>query len=519
MTRAWLRDPGGRLAIGFALYGALFSAWTFFHWGQGVDRSLVTDLAFIPVALAAGVLALRASRRSALEGTRRAWLLIGLAFLAWWVADVLWFVYEYGLGITPFPSWSDALYLAFYPLLFAGLLCLPSAARRRGEALKLALDTATVVFAAAMVVWFVVIGPTARVGSSSSLGLAVTLAYPVADIVVIFALALVLLRRPASSEHGALELLTGGLTLFVVADLAYARLSLNGSFEAGSWPDAAWMLAECLMITAAQAQYFEAERVGARRAPRRPGISRLPYIAILVAYGLLTAVSLREAQYPLSGLILGAVTITFVVVARQVTVLRENARLLAEAERRAATDSLTGLQSRHRFFELADELFGIARHGGPPLATLMIDVDHFKTVNDTHGHGAGDLVLRALALRCSRTLRGGDVLGRYGGDEMAALLPGADGDAALAVANRLVQAVRSAPIDTPSGLVPVTLSIGVAISDGCVNLAEQLQRADEALYRAKAAGRDCARATAAPEWSTILADQPGMQEPPSTQRT
>jgi diguanylate cyclase (GGDEF)-like protein len=119
-------------------------------------------------------------------------------------------------------------------------------------------------------------------------------------------------------------------------------------------------------------------------------------------------------------------------------------------------------------------------------------VDHFKRVNDRHGHHVGDQVLRTLAERCKSALRSGDVLGRYGGEEFAILLPGtSQQNAATVLAERIRRKVAEDPIDTDAGAVKVTVSVGVAAMDEETRHPEDLfKRADAALYEAKQAGRN-----------------------------
>lgn len=160
-----------------------------------------------------------------------------------------------------------------------------------------------------------------------------------------------------------------------------------------------------------------------------------------------------------------------------------------QLRRLAQTDPLTGLSNRRHFFEqAAQELRRVARYGRP-LAVVMLDIDHFKAVNDNCGHEAGDAVLRDVA-RCLRSaLRESDLLGRVGGEEFAALLPETHEAEALVLAERLRTAVSAAPLG--SGL-SVTISAGVTgiRGSGAEDLDSALRRADAALYRAKAAGRN-----------------------------
>jgi diguanylate cyclase (GGDEF)-like protein len=131
-----------------------------------------------------------------------------------------------------------------------------------------------------------------------------------------------------------------------------------------------------------------------------------------------------------------------------------------------------------------------ARRHGLPLAALMLDIDHFKQVNDTYGHATGDQVIRAVAQRLAALIRPEDLLGRYGGEEFA-LFVREDAGGAAALAERLRAALAADPVPTDDGPLPVTTSVGVAVlqrSDTAVD--SVLARADAALYRAKHAGRN-----------------------------
>ena len=170
----------------------------------------------------------------------------------------------------------------------------------------------------------------------------------------------------------------------------------------------------------------------------------------------------------------------------------ENARLFDEVQRLATLDGLTNTFNRRHFMQLAQIQYDNARRLGHPLTAMMLDVDHFKRINDKHGHHVGDQVLRTLAERCKSALRSGDILGRYGGEEFAMLLPGiTQQNAATILAERIRRRVAEDPIETDAGAVKVTVSVGVASMDEETRHPEDLfKRADAALYEAKQAGRN-----------------------------
>ncbi len=166
-------------------------------------------------------------------------------------------------------------------------------------------------------------------------------------------------------------------------------------------------------------------------------------------------------------------------------------RLNEQVREMAVKDSLTGIYNRRGFFELAEiEEKRFLRYGGS-LHAIMVDLDRFKYINDTHGHRVGDRVLVVAASRCRKQLRSSDLIGRWGGEEFVILLPEIDFDGAQLTAQRLREVLSSAPIETPEGEIRVTLSAGVATFDGsCKNLGDLLNHADKALYEAKRGGRN-----------------------------
>jgi diguanylate cyclase (GGDEF)-like protein len=168
-----------------------------------------------------------------------------------------------------------------------------------------------------------------------------------------------------------------------------------------------------------------------------------------------------------------------------------NARLLARLHQRAMTDHLTGALSRHALVDGASTLIAHARQGNGGVAVIMVDFDHFKQINDRHGHAGGDSVLRHAVQVLQAQLRGEALLARYGGEEFVVLAPVADLPVARRVAERLRRALEETTWpDVVPGLVRVTASLGVTLLARDEPLEYALSRADEALYRAKNGGRN-----------------------------
>jgi diguanylate cyclase (GGDEF)-like protein/PAS domain S-box-containing protein len=157
----------------------------------------------------------------------------------------------------------------------------------------------------------------------------------------------------------------------------------------------------------------------------------------------------------------------------------------------AHTDGLTGLKNRTHFFDLAAQEFGVAARYQQPLTVIMFDIDHFKQVNDTYGHQMGDVMLKAISQIASEQMRETDILARYGGEEFVALFPQSDAQQTVVVAERIRQAIGAYVQKSGADSVSVTVSLGIAeiLSQGD-SLDYLVQRADQALYVAKATGRN-----------------------------
>jgi diguanylate cyclase (GGDEF)-like protein len=169
-----------------------------------------------------------------------------------------------------------------------------------------------------------------------------------------------------------------------------------------------------------------------------------------------------------------------------ITINRYQRRL----EEMATTDKLTGLANRQACELFADQAMKLARRNQEPLSAILIDIDHFKQVNDRYGHLAGDAVIKQLAETIQGCLRESDFLCRWGGEEYLLLMKGCDLNRAQIIAEHLRTTVKEAPIVHEGVSITVTISLGVAEHRDEESNTVMFGRADEALYRAKASGRD-----------------------------
>lgn len=178
--------------------------------------------------------------------------------------------------------------------------------------------------------------------------------------------------------------------------------------------------------------------------------------------------------------------------ASQVSIALENARIFQETQVQAVTDPLTGLHNRRGFFDLGEVEFSRALSLDRPISAIMLDLDHFKQINDTDGHAVGDVVLHEFAKRCRSCIREIDLIGRYGGEEVIILLPDTHLKAGVKVAERLRSAIIATPVKINNEKeVHITASLGVACKDeNTTSLDMLITRADQAMYIAKHNGRN-----------------------------
>ncbi len=227
-----------------------------------------------------------------------------------------------------------------------------------------------------------------------------------------------------------------------------------------------------------------------------PALAAEPVLALVLAPAAVTPTpaTLLAAVLPMVALI-AALRLHADMRGRLVKAHAALARAHEQLRVQATTDPLTGLANRRLFEELLAARLEEAARYGRPLAVLLLDLDGFKKINDTHGHAAGDAVLREVAGALRRSLRRSDLPARLAGDEFVALLPETDGRRALALAERVCAEVAALEVAAGSAIIRPSASVGAASTDGqrALDPAALLAEADGAAYAAKAAGKNAAR--------------------------
>ncbi|HEY0932826.1 MAG TPA: GGDEF domain-containing protein [Trebonia sp.] len=471
---------------------AVYGLWQVFRWGGHQHQAVIGDLALLPVNIAVVVLSWRVSQRTDLgRQQRRGWRRLAVAIALYMLGDLLQLFYEVVLHERAYPTWADAAYLSFYLVAFSSLLS--TRGRRRSSASERArrlLDMGTVFVGGAVLIWYVALGPAVASGPHFDLVNLVTYAYPVGDLLLLFGTLSALWRRIPPASVLSVRIFAVGILAFIAADVTYDYITVHSSYLGGDPVDTLWMLALTALSLSAACR-LRSKPTGVpvppqAAVPARP--SPLPYFAIVTCYLLLAAVGLHKVRFdPLGGILVGALLLTFMVSTRQYLALRDYGRLATRYQELATVDGVTGLYNRRHFMEAAEAAFVHAQRTGKPFAALMIDVDKFKEINDTHGHIAGDRVLAELAQVCREHTRPDDIVGRYGGDEFIIMVPGITSLRAIQLGDQLIRPPGRA-LGRDGKPLAYSVSVGIAECPPDASLSVLLMHADLAMYEAKQAG-------------------------------
>jgi diguanylate cyclase (GGDEF)-like protein len=473
---------------------ALFAAWLHFEWFGYRTTLIVDDYGEALAAFIAAATCVWRGRHS--DGQRLGWFLLGASAFSWALGELRYAHYEVVQHIddAPFPSWADAGFLLAVPLAAAAVVLWPSAPRRSSERVRAVLDGTLIAASLLLTSWALVLGDLWRDGEDSWFGQAISLAYPLADVMIVTVI-LLALRRSRREQRVVLVLVMAGLVAMAVADTAFAYFTNQGTYST-DLTGVGWF-AGYLLIALAALHPQTGEPGDAPSDDEDMSLSGvlLPYAPLVLAAGA----ALLEEVDRFEGV--GLAVLAGLVIARQLVTLLENRDLsgrlragLHELQRQevklrhqAFHDGLTGLANRELFWDRLEHALALGDRRVRTIAVMYLDLDRFKAVNDQFGHAAGDKVLIGVAERLRASLRPADTVARLGGDEFGVLLEALDDRTPDSVAQRVLEALSTPFVVCSGERVHVGASIGVAVgrfddADGMV------AAADTAMYEAKAAG-------------------------------
>ncbi len=410
------------------------------------------------------------------------WLLVVGGFSGWVIGDWMYLVEQSVFGVLAYPAASDAVYIASYAVMAAGLVVIVRRRGSRGD-LPALLDAAILATGTAVVAGVFVIGPIAGDSTLTLMGKVTSSLYPIGDVLLLGILAR--LWTTPGARTSAFNLLAGGFAVTLFADALYNYVALKG----GVGPvvflvnDLLWLAAYVLIAGAAWSPSVR-DRAGPQ--PGREDLSDpTKRMAVLTGGLLLPAFALLVDTLDGGGgsgvlIATGSIALSVLVLARMaglLSVVRAQAVQLAALAR---SDALTGLPNRRTLDHELSRACQVARNDDTPLAVALLDLDRFKLYNDTFGHPAGDLLLREAAAAWASALDDGEILARYGGEEFVVLFPG---QSAVEARERVLVLLRA----TPHGQ---TFSAGIASWNPETDPRSVLSSADIAMYNAKSQGRN-----------------------------
>jgi diguanylate cyclase (GGDEF)-like protein len=473
----WMRTvfPVPRLLL--TLLGVLWLAvpvYVLIPMPDALHRALYVVVAALAVLI--GFLAVRHHRPE----RRRGWVLVLAGCAGWVLGDLVWTVEQYLLP-DRYPAPSDAIYLCSYVALGAGSLIFVRT-RRGGRDLAALLDAAIITTGAGVLVGVFLVAPLADNSTLSLPAKIVSSAYPLADLFLLGVIA----RMYAANGARTLSyrLLTGAILLTLTADVAYDLAALmSDDTISSSWTDGGWLTGYILVAAAAcvpsMKSLVEPAPDRTEATPTRRRLAALASGLMLPGVALLLDGAIgKGVHWPVIGV--GTLLLSGLVLVRMIGLLNIVQVQAVRLSALARSDSLTGAPNRRTWDHELPRACALSRERGTTLCVAILDLDRFKTYNDTHGHQAGDRLLREAVAAWTEDLPADALLARYGGEEFAILIPGVGAHDV----ERMLYQLRAV---TPGGQ---TFSAGVAVWDPRSDPGSAVAGADEALYAAKRAGRD-----------------------------
>jgi diguanylate cyclase (GGDEF)-like protein len=436
---------------------------------------------------------------------------LSLAILSFVLAQVLATVQGKPFDNAHRTGWTQAAYIGSDLCAILGTCLLLFRPLLTVSRVRVLVDALMTVVAISTFSWYFIIGPIVLQAHASSLEVGLQAADPIANLVLIF---LVLVLTGYGHDTGlrrVLPPLVASLTLIVASDSTHDYQMLHGAVRSGALLELGWLLGFLLLAVAAGASRSlraapspKAETTPGSidvslRGAGTPAVWRylLPYALIPGVVALMVFAASHHGDQTLQmGVYIGGALLIELVFVHQLLAYRALIAFTnksARFESLAAADSVTGLPNQRTAIATLDQMLDRSRTQNQPCATLFLDIDHFKSINDTYGHHAGDGALREFASVVRTVLRTTDVLGRWGGEEFVALLPETDGDLAYAVAERVRTAVAGRMFRSIGG-GHLTCSIGVSsYPDEACDRDTLVMLADQAMYEAKRLGRNQVR--------------------------
>ncbi|HLH14230.1 MAG TPA: aminotransferase class I/II-fold pyridoxal phosphate-dependent enzyme, partial [Solirubrobacteraceae bacterium] len=452
------------------------------HVGGHAFGEVVRDWLTSAVYILVGVIVCWRAVRT--NESRRSWMVFALGISVYGLGNVLWAAWIEHLPNPPIPSICDGMWLTLYPCCYAGIIGLARVRELRIPA-RMWLDGVVAGLGVAAIGAAIVVRPVLASVSGDTAAVITEMAYPLCDLLLAAIVVGVLALRGWRLDR-MWTMLGAGFLALATADCMYALQVAGGASSPSAATNLAYDVGVLLLALAAW------------QPLTKPDAEKLPGGAVLTIPAAFTIGALGLLIYDhfsrLDPLALALALATMIAAFARIGLAFRDLRALTETRRQALTDDLTAMPNRRHFLRRLRDAIVACRASEDSVALLLFDLDHFKELNDTLGHDAGDELLRQVGARLRGTLRSGDTAARLGGDEFGVLLDGAcDLARAEHVADKILEAIAE-PFPIKGLSLRATASIGIALFPDHAHDDEQLmQHADVAMYEAKTAqsGRAC----------------------------
>ena len=454
----------------------------FFHVGDHAFGEVIRDWVTSAVYILVGLIVCWRAVRTA--EARRPWMFFAFGISVYGLGNVLWAAWIEHLPNPPIPSICDGMWLTLYPCCYIGIVGLARVRERRVPA-RIWLDGLIAGLGVAAIGAAIVLRPVLASVSGNTAAVVTEMAYPLCDLLLAALVVGVLALRGWRIDR-MWALLGAGFLALATADCMYALQVAGGASAPSSTTNLAYDLG---VLALALAAWQPPTAVDADTVPGS-AVLAIPTAFTLSALGLL----IYDHFSRLDPLALTLALATLLAAFARTGMAFRDVRALAETRRQALTDDLTAMPNRRHFLRCLRDAILASEASNTSVALLLFDLDHFKELNDTLGHEAGDQLLRLVGERLNTELRTSDVAARLGGDEFGVLLGGlCDITQAEMVADKILGAIAQ-PFPIKGLNLRVTASIGIALFPEHARDHEQLmQHADVAMYEAKStqSGRAC----------------------------
>ena len=468
------------VCVAGAAWATAYLVATRFVDPSGTSGAVLGDILYPQMEALAAVMLVWAGRRSSGATRRFCWFMAVSTFFGL-CGDVTWAVLVLVVHSPPAPSLADVFYLGSVLVIFPALWTQFGSPLRRW---RQTLDSSMVVLLIVYTAFAFILRPQIDSGLSAAAVVAdaETLLVLTAGVWAVFA-ALTLERHLPFG----VRVIVAGAVMQAAAWLVYAYFVSVRGVQDGSWLYTGWQSSWVVVIAGCAALMLGVER---RRSSRLWSTSTWVGTGVvtgLIVFTVADSTAIRTAPVRVLAALIG---LALLLLRLQLTV-RDRGRLAAEMHKLAETDVMTGVPNRRAFEQRLGAAARNAAERGAPFGLLVIDIDHFKVVNDGYGHPFGDEVLVQVTRRLATCLRPLDVLARLGGEEFGVLAHGVTPGQLADIGERCRRAVANVPVDVSGVAVPVTISVGGACMPDHAASGEELVRiADRALYEAKESGRN-----------------------------